>query len=375
MTRLLYFSREYNVHDHRFLTALVNTNFQVFYLRLEGRQYALEERALPRGVEQVEWAGGQGSFRWIDFPRLYRDLKRVLKTVKPDIVQAGPLQTVALLVALTGYQPLISMSWGYDLLIDAERNAFWRWATRSALRKSAVMVGDCTTIRKKAMSYGMADERIVTFPWGIDIQQFSPGEDNSTRETFTLLSTRSWEPIYGVDILAQAFAIAARQQPSLRLIMLGNGSMKNRLIKIFQDAGVMEQVAFPGQIAQADLPPYYRQSDLYVCASHSDGTSISLLEALACSRSVIVSDIPGHREWVTPNVHGWLFPDGDAQAMAQTIINAFDNRYQLKEMGVAARQLAEQRADWNKNFPELFKAHEKAFQYMHNRLEGRQALL
>jgi len=67
---------------------------------------------------------------------------------------------------------------------------------------------------------------------------------------------------------------------------------------------------------------------------------------------------------VTPGVQGWLFADGNPQALAQVLIDAIDNRDKLKEMGNAARQLAEQRADWNKNFPELFKAHELAYQFV-----------
>jgi glycosyltransferase involved in cell wall biosynthesis len=372
MVRILYFSREYTVHDHRFLTALVNSQYQVYYLCLEQRGHALEDRSIPQGVEQVDWAGGRRPFRWIDFPRLLSNIKRVLSDVKPDIVQAGPIQTAALLVALSGYQPLISMSWGYDLLIDARRNPFYRWTTRYTLSKSAVMLGDCATIRKEAVTYGMANERIVTFPWGIDLEQFTPGEAKPERETFSVLSTRGWEPIYGVDVLAQAFIMAARQQPSLRLVMLGNGSMKNQLRQIFQEAGILNQVEFPGQIGQADLPRYYHQADLYVCASHSDGTSISLLEALASSLPVILSDIPGNREWVTPGVQGWLFPDGNASSMAQCILEAQKNRTQRIELGRAARRLAQQRADWNKNFPELFKAYELAFQYRQKKINDKQ---
>ncbi|MBN1537175.1 MAG: glycosyltransferase family 4 protein [Anaerolineales bacterium] len=374
MKRILYFSRSYTVHDHRFLTALVSADYQVYYLCLEKHPYALDERVLPEGVKQVDWAGGKRPFSWLDFPRLLVDLKRVLAEVKPDLVQAGPIQTAALLAALTGYQPLISMSWGYDLLIDAERNAIWRWATRYVFRHSAAMLGDCNTIRKKAIAYGMADERIVTFPWGVDLDQFSPGGKRYDRETITMLSTRSWEPIYGVDILAQAFVFAARQQASLQLVMLGNGSMKNQLMEIFREAGMLERVSFPGQIGQADLPSYYLHADIYACASHSDGTSISLLEALASGCPVIVSDIPGNREWVTPGVHGWLFPDGNARAMGQVIINAVENRQQFKEISYATRLLAEQRADWNKNFHQLFNVYKLAFQYADKKLEHRQVI-
>jgi glycosyltransferase involved in cell wall biosynthesis len=132
------------------------------------------------------------------------------------------------------------------------------------------------------------------------------------------------------------------------------------LRQIFQQGGVSNQVHFPGQVNQAELPHYYRSADLYVSASHSDGTSISLLEALACGTPALVSDIPGNREWVQPGVQGWWFPDGDAQELAQGITQAIQQRIRLAEMGCAARRLAEEKADWGKNFPQLLKAYEIA---------------
>jgi glycosyltransferase involved in cell wall biosynthesis len=65
---------------------------------------------------------------------------------------------------------------------------------------------------------------------------------------------------------------------------------------------------------------------------------------------------------VTPDHNGWLFPDGDANALAKAIQLALENREQLPEMGRNARKVAEQRADWSKNFPQLFRAFEIATQ-------------
>jgi glycosyltransferase involved in cell wall biosynthesis len=361
VTRVLYFSRDYSTHDHRFLSALANTNHQVFYLRLEKRGHPLEDRPLPPSIEQVDWEGGQRAVRLSDAPRLLVDLRRVIQTVQPELIQAGPIQRSAFLTALVGFKPLVSMSWGYDLLYDAKRSPFWRWATKFTLKRSAALVGDCQTIHDAAVSYGMAADRIVIFPWGVDIEHFIPGEmEPGTGNTFTLLSTRAWEPIYGSHIVAQAFANAARKRPELRLIMLGHGSLAADIEKIFNAAGVRDRVNFPGQVKQADLPCFYHKADLYISASYSDGTSISLLEAIASGRPALVSDIPGNREWITPGVNGWLFSTGDAGSLEEAILNAFEKRKQLAEMGKAARSLAEERADWRKNFPELMKAYQLA---------------
>jgi L-malate glycosyltransferase len=363
LTRILYFSKDYTPHDRRFLAALAETPHQIYYLRLEQRGHTLEDRPLPPQIEQIEWAGGRRPVHWQEGSRLLASLKRVIRAVRPDLIQAGPLQTAAFLAALAGYSPLVSMSWGYDLLFDADRNAFWRWATRYTLNHSAVMIGDCNTIRQRARSFGMPDERIVTFPWGVDLDHFNAVTlESSNAPTFTLLSTRNWEPIYGVDVIAKAFVQAAQQRPELRLILLGDGSQAGLLRQVFTRGGVLDKVRFPGQVSQAELPDYYRAADLYVSASHSDGSSISLLEAMACGRPALVSDIPGNLEWVESGIQGWCFADGDPNALALAILHAMDMREKLPEMGCAARRLAEQRADWKKNFQQLLQAYEIALQ-------------
>jgi glycosyltransferase involved in cell wall biosynthesis len=363
MARILYFSRDYTPHDHRFLAALSQTEHRVFYLRLEKRGHILESRPLPAEIESVPWAGGMEPARAADGLKLFNGLKQVIRQVKPDLIQAGPLQSAAFLVALSGFQPLVSASWGYDLLQDARRNRLYGWITRYVLKHSTVMVGDCETIRRAAMDFGMSQERIVTFPWGVDLEHFSPqlGLENPTRDdSFTLLSTRGWEDIYGIDVIARAFVHLAGEFPQLRLVMLANGSQATALHKTFERAGVAERVSMPGQVSQFDLPRYYRMADLYVSASHSDGTSISLLEALACGCPVVLSDIPGNREWVTPGEQGWLFPDGDALALAGRIRQAIQDRDGLSQMRGAARRLAESRADWRSNFKELLRAYQIA---------------
>jgi glycosyltransferase involved in cell wall biosynthesis len=373
LARILYFTRDYTTHDHRFLTALAKTSHQAFYLRLEQRGHSLEDRSLPPEVELVKWAGGQAPARLRDGPALLLDLKRVIRRVKPDLIQTGPVQTAALLSVLSGFRPVVSMSWGYDLLIDAERSPVWRWATRFTLQHSAALVCDCETIRHKAIGYGMDSQHILAFPWGVDLKHYTPltgfGEPEPAiqqlsqgwgPDAFLLLSTRSWEPIYGVDLLARAFVLAAQQRPELRLLMLGNGSLAPRLRQIFIQGQVTDRVYTPGQVGQADLPRFYRAADLYVSTSHSDGTSISLLEAMACGKPVLLSDIPGNREWVTPGEQGWWFKDGDLRSLTEAILQAVESRQQLPEMGQAARQLVELRADWERNFPKLFEAYQLA---------------
>jgi glycosyltransferase involved in cell wall biosynthesis len=365
--RIIYFSKNYTPHDYRFLASLSKTEHEIFYLKLEANKRQTEDRPVPENVQQILWAGGQGEFRWRDLPRLTLDLRRVIRQIQPDLIHAGPIQTCALLAVLSGYRPVLAMSWGYDLVMDADKNAWMRRVTEYTLRRSAFFVSDARLTRDKAVEFGMDPDKTVTFPWGVNLQRFVPKKEERAnpkssivnRKSLTLFCNRTWEPIYGVDVLAKAFVQVASVNPDVDLILLGGGSQGAKIRQILMNGGVMERVHFGGQVGQKDLPRWYHMADLYISPSHVDGSSVSLMEALASGLPCLVSDIPGNREWIEHGTNGWLFQDGSVDDLAEKILYAIENRRLFAEIGEAARKTAEQKANWQKNFGKLLEAYEK----------------
>lgn len=356
--RVIYFSRNYTPHDYRFLSSLSKTKHEIFYLKLEANRRQIEDRPVPPNIQQVVWAGGQREFRWRDLPRLTQDLKRLIKELKPDLIHAGPIQTCAFITTLSGFRPVLTMSWGYDLVQDADRNRWMKWITRYTLQRSAFFISDANVSRNKAVTFGMDPAKTVIFAWGIDLKSFQPRLEIK-RKSITLFCNRSWESIYGVDVLAKAFGRIAADHPNVDLILLGGGSQGARIRQILTTAGVMERVHFGGQISQKDLPRWYHMADLYISPSHVDGSSVSLMEALASGLPCLVSDIPGNQEWVEDGVNGWFFRDGDVNDLAEKILHAIKHRRSFKRIGEAARKTAEQKADWKKNFGKLLEVYQK----------------
>lgn len=210
----------------------------------------------------------------------------------------------------------------------------------------------------------MNPDRTVIFPWGVDLDRYTPKnwQTDKREDGITLFCSRSWEPLYGIDVLVQAFVKAAQTRPELSLLLLGGGSQGARIRQILINGGVLDRVTFGGQVSQTGLPRWYHWADVYVSPSHVDGTSVSLLEALASGLPCLVSDIPGNREWVTEGQNGWLFPDGDVEALAAKILQVMDQRDALPKIGRAARALAEERADWTKNSAKLMQTYARALQ-------------
>jgi len=347
--RILYFSLGYSTHDYRFLKAISDGGHDVFFVQLEGNTRIVEDRPVPEHVTQVIWKGGREPFRWGNLVKLTFDFRRLTREIKPDLIHAGPIQTCAFIAILSGLRPTLSMSWGFDLMDHVHRNKRWEWVTSYTLKRSVFFTSDAKVTRDKAVSYGMNPDKTIVFPWGVDLDHFKPSTTNHPPPTFTLFCNRSWEILYGVDVLARAFVQVAQQNENINLILLGGGSQGANIRQILQSGGVLDRVTFGGQVSQTDLPRWYHMADLYISPSHVDGSSVSLMEALACGLPCLVSDIPANKEWVVDDENGWLFRDGDVNHLAEKILAAISQREKLPEIGRSSRRLAEMRADWKKN--------------------------
>lgn len=344
------------------------TEHSVHYLPLVSEGWDRAKRELHSQVSIVSPILASTRIRWWNYPGLAKRLQDRLRCIEPDVIHAGPIHLGATLTALTGFHPLVSMSWGSDLLWDT-RNLSSAIAARYALANTDAFVGDCQAVKSAAIRYGMDKDRIVIFPWGVDLKHFSPNNNAELRRElgweneFVLLSTRSFEPLYGVDLVVKAFIQLAPAFPSIRLLLLGDGSKRDLFENWLDQEGLLERVHLAGFVDRNRLAEYYRSADVYVSASRSDGSSVSLMEALACGVPALVSDIPGNCEWVEPGVNGWRFLDGNIDSLITTLRTLLEEKDSLARLGEAARTIAEKRANWDLNFPKLLEAYQVAMDH------------
>jgi glycosyltransferase involved in cell wall biosynthesis len=342
--RILYFSRNWTTHDQRFLRTIVAGGDEAWLLRWENAGQPLPQEELPPGVREALWEDATLS-----------NLQEVLDCVQPSLLHAGPVHTCGYLAALSGFRPFVLMSWGSDILWDAMRDDASRARARIALSAADWLVCDCREVCRRAAEIAQyPQERIVSFPWGIDLDRFEESDGSRPIRQRSgwdrapiVLSTRSWEPVYGVDIAIDAFNLASHVVPSARLVLAGEGSQSTAVKAHLVRNDLTARTHLPGRISQAELPAYYQDADVYMSCSYSDGSSVSLIEALAAGLPIVATDIPGNREWVEEGVNGWLCPAGDALAFARALADALNlTPGQRSEMAERNRALARSRADW-----------------------------
>lgn len=270
-------------------------------------------------------------------------LEAALAESDPDVVLAGPVPTVAADVVEATDCPVVVASWGSDLLVDARRDPGLRERATVALTRASAILVDSRTVEQMAVELGAAEEKMVRFPWGVDLTTFRWCPLPPLVSRLKVVSLRSLEPSYRVDVLIAALATA----PHVELLVLGDGSAATDLKHTADAIGVADRVTFVGAVDERAVVDALRGAHVHVSTAPMDGTSVSLLQALAIGRPSIVADNASNREWIAHGVTGWLTPVGDVDALAEALRVAFAEQAALQSSAERGRSVVERDADWS----------------------------
>ena len=329
----VYATSGWGIHDERWVAALLEVGFHPYVVSL-GRD-AADALELREAVFSAATVG---------------------EHTRP--VLAGPLHSVTSALADLPI-PVVGLSWGYDLS-DLDRDG----ADLSWLTRLHGLIVDSEANRSIALAAGFAAERLTFMPWGVDLESFpfhAPWIDafelGVPPHAPLVLSLRAHEPIYRVADIIRAFAQVPRRHdvhedfPDPHLIIGHQGSLTPELKALVRELDIERRTRFIGTVPESDLVPLLGRASCYVTASEVDGTSVTLLQAMACGTPVIASDTPGNRGWVHEGETGFLFPVGDVKALARCLIEV-TARYP-QEVVDRARQQVEGQADWQANLGRL----------------------
>ena len=141
-------------------------------------------------------------------------------------------------------------------------------------------------------------------------------------------------------VLIKCFADAYKQNQSLRLVLVGDGTMNTELTSLINELELSSVIKLAGYVP--DVLPYYQHVfDINVLASTNEGLGISVIEASACSLPSIVTDCTGLREVVDKDITGLTFEQDDLAQLSADILSLSKNAETRQQMGLAAREKAE----------------------------------
>ena len=286
--------------------------------------------------------------------------RRLIRKIKPDIVDAHYITVNGYLGIASGFHPLILTAWGSDVLLDPKQNWLWKILTKYALNKTEVVICDSQVVHKELLKLGVSPGKIKMIYNGVDTQQFSRQQANEglkrklgILEAPSIIYIRSLKPVYNVEMLIRAIPLVLRQFPEARFIIGGDGEQKEYLQDLAKSLGISDSTRFIGWIPHNELPEYLASADVYVSTSLSDSTSLSLQEAMACELAPVVTDLPANREWITDGESGFIVPINDIQALADRITYLLNNNEVRESFGKRGREVIKERAEYEREMEKM----------------------
>lgn len=283
----------------------------------------------------------------IVFFKALTDNLNYVVTYHQDVLFPGVLRFVAELhhrvlgqLILTKAQKVLATSWDY--------------AQFSRLRK---------LIQKNPGLVGV-------LPNGVDTQRFRPGiAGNALREKYgfddksaVLLFVGALDRAHyfkGVEILIRALSYLPDQRA--KLLIVGDGDLRPVYQKKAIKMGLSGRVFFCGRVPDEELPAYYNICDILILPSITMGEAfgVVLLEAMACGKPVIASNLPGVRSVVSDGEDGLLARPGDVRDLAEKIQMLLDDPQRRREMGERGRAKVEEKYAWPRIIPRLVQVYEE----------------
>jgi len=343
--RLLFLANARVVHAQRWIAYFRARSFPTRWLTFEDILPDVVAERLPR-----RFFHRAGSIL-LAVPRI----KAVIREFKPQIVNALFIPDYGWAGALTGFSPLVISAWGSDVLLSPRKSWLHRKRISWTLGKADLLFADAWVITERMVEIGADPTIIVTIPLGVEPELLNhPRKTPRTGAGCTVVTNRMFEPVYRHETFIEA-AIRL-QSSSVEFILIGRGSTRRALEDRVRQAGCDNHIHFRDFMTQHDLYDALANSDIYVSCSASDGTSVSLLEAMALGLYPIVTDLPANREWITDKINGRLFSVGDAEALARIITEVGNERDRWREIGERNKAIISERALWPENMAEVERA-------------------
>lgn len=271
-------------------------------------------------------------------------IRRIARERELDVILTLYGGSLAAAAYLSGVRPYLVYVVGSDVLLT---KAIENRVARLTLGNAAAVIANGKHLANTTKRLA-APATVVPLYLGVNVDDYAarPGE----RLRFSFICTRGFLRVYDNATIIRALALLKTIPSDMTVSFLSSGplltnveGLADRLI----EPSWRSKVVFLNGVSDSQLKVVIRSGSFYLSASLSDGTSSSLLEAMAAGAIPIVTDIPANREWIEPGKNGLLFRPGDHEGLADAIRRALLGEPWMEAARETNQSLVRERADSN----------------------------
>lgn len=303
-------------------------------------------------------------------------MRKCLNETHFDLIHAHTIMPDGFAAVLLGREfnlPVVCTIHGSDVNLYPWRGHSSYWAIRWALRNARHLITVSHHLKNNVLKIAGPRDVAVAHN-GADGGKFKTIDKQRARrllglpgEKQILLYVGHLLEVKGVSFLLQAVRELAR--PDLALIIVGDGNLKERLIKEADEGGIQSTCLFVGQQSHSSIPLWLSAADCLVLPSLSEGLPTILCEAMLCKTPIVATDVGGVSEIVKNRITGLLVPSRDPAALAAAIAEQLANSSLSGVMVECAYKSAEDNLTWQANASKIMPVYAQARSLISKRVQ------
>lgn len=267
------------------------------------------------------------------------ELIHIIRKYKADVVHihSGCWHKGALAARLAGVRNIIYSEHGRTF--PDSRKVMLLDRLYSPLTKYVVAVSE-NLADYMAKEVGIPTRKILVIINGINIERFSDAAREEDCGPIRIGIIARLAPVKDIATLMRAMVEVLRCHPEVVLAIIGDGPERMALEALVVELGIGTSVEFHG--FRRDIPAVLREIDVFTLSSLSEGTSITLLEAMAAGKPVVVTNVGGNPAIVKDGENGFLVPPANPAKMAEALVALIENSELRQQMKTANMSLVAQ---------------------------------
>ena len=246
-----------------------------------------------------------------------KQLRNIIAAYKPDVIHVHQANSYGYITAKAnkGKIPQVLTIWGSDVLLLPNKSSVHRRMVQKALKGGDKITADAGFIEKNVTEL-IGDNDFTTANFGIDL----PALDIDLEKKENIIySNRLHNDLYNIDAVINGFAEFYQNHKDWKLVIAGRGNNTDSLKQLAASLLPNSAYKFIGFVDYDTNMEYYQRASAYISIPSSDGTSVSLLEAMASGAIPIVSDLPANHEWITSGKNGIISEGNVAKALEASL--------------------------------------------------------
>ncbi|MBU3217108.1 glycosyltransferase [Clostridium estertheticum] len=343
MVKICFLADAQSIHTRKWAQYFSSIYNEIHIISMRKTDYIYESNVYVHVLRSI-------SKNKLSYFLLIKDIKKLVKEINPDILHSHYATSYGLYGRMCNFHPFIISVWGSDVYEFPKGNIAKELLLKYILKGSDKV---CST------SYNMAEETrkyynkdIIITPFGVDIDKFKCYTPVLSRSNITIGVIKGLEKIYGIEYLIEGFSKVIREyqgSKELKLLIVGDGTQKIKLESLVNELGINSNVTFTGKIDNDKVPEYINMMDIVCLPSLSESFGVSAVEACACERPILATNVGGLKEIIFDNYNGFIIKQKSSEDIKLKIIKIIENEVQMMEFSKNARKLVLEKYSWINN--------------------------